>query len=87
MTRIFITKGSQLQPVSRCNVIAADSGVAARVRVAQASRLLVLASRQNELFSTGGMALFDPARFQKVRAGEDARANRRDACATHQLIM
>jgi len=39
------------------------------VWVAQASRLLVLASRQNELFLTGGMALTN-ARFEKVRAGE-----------------
>jgi len=61
------------------NVIATDSGLAAGIWVAQASRLLLKVlslskepppcSRQNELFLTGGMALTN-ARFQKVRAGE-----------------
>ena len=61
------------------NVIATDSGLAAGIWVAQASRLLLKVlslskepppcSRQNELFLTGGMALTN-ARFEKVRAGE-----------------
>jgi hypothetical protein len=58
-------------------VVSARGGV----RVARASRVLVAASRRNELW------LWVPSRgtwrFKtKVRDGEDAIANTRDACAT-----
>jgi len=52
--------------------------------VARASRVLVAVSRRNNLFV--GFRMESVRGLRKVRDGEDAIANTRDACATRKTV-
>jgi hypothetical protein len=54
-------------------------------RVAHAPRVLVSASRRNNL-SPSRTLLQEMASIEKVRDREDAITSRRDACATHNML-